>query len=111
MDFPYDIDGAVVKLNDLSDRSILGSTAKCPKWAVAYKYPPEKKESRVRDIVVQVGRTGVLTPKAVIEPVRLAGTTVTNATLHYQDFGLSQPIKSCNPPNSSITLVVGRNHR
>ena len=57
-----------------------------PRWAVAYKYPPEKKESRVRDIVVQVGRTGVLTPKAVIEPVRLAGTTVTNATLHNQDF-------------------------
>lgn len=86
MDFPYDIDGAVVKLNDLSDRSILGSTAKCPKWAVAYKYPPEQKESRVADIVVQVGRTGVLTPKAVLEPVRLAGTTVTNATLHNQDY-------------------------
>ena len=86
MDFPYDIDGTVVKLNDLSDRSILGSTAKCPKWAVAYKYPPEQKESRVADIVVQVGRTGVLTPKAVLEPVRLAGTTVTNATLHNQDY-------------------------
>ena len=80
MEFPFDIDGAVVKLNNLSDREILGSTAKCPKWAVAYKYPPEKKESRVMDIVVQVGRTGVLTPKAVLEPVRLAGTTVTNAT-------------------------------
>ena len=64
----------------------LGSTAKAPRWAAAYKYPPEKKESVVRDIVVQVGRTGVLTPKAVIEPVRLAGTTVTNATLHNQDF-------------------------
>lgn len=62
-----------------------GSTAKFPRWAVAYKYPPEKKESRVIDIVVQVGRTGVLTPKAVIEPVRLAGTTVSNATLHNQD--------------------------
>ena len=93
MDFPYDIDGAVVKLNDLSDRSILGSTAKCPKWAVAYKYPPEQKESRVADIVVQVGRTGVLTPKVVLEPVRLAGTTVTNATLHNQDYITEKDIR------------------
>lgn len=93
MDFPYDIDGAVVKLNNLSDRSILGSTAKCPKWAVAYKYPPEQKESRVADIVVQVGRTGVLTPKAVLEPVRLAGTTVTNATLHNQDYITEKDIR------------------
>ncbi|MCD7770093.1 MAG: NAD-dependent DNA ligase LigA [Oscillospiraceae bacterium] len=84
--YPYDIDGAVVKLNDLSQREDLGSTAKYPRWAVAYKYPPEKKPSRVVDILVQVGRTGVLTPKAVIEPIRLAGTTVTNATLHNQDF-------------------------
>ena len=84
--FPFDIDGAVIKINDLAQRRYLGSTAKFPRWAVAYKYPPEKKESRVRDIVVQVGRTGVLTPKAVIDPVRLAGTTVTNATLHNQDF-------------------------
>ena len=84
--FPFDIDGAVIKINDLAQRQYLGSTAKFPRWAVAYKYPPEKKESRVRDIVVQVGRTGVLTPKAVIEPVRLAGTTVTSATLHNQDF-------------------------
>ena len=93
MDFPYDIDGAVVKLNNLSDRTILGSTAKCPKWAVAYKYPPEQKESRVADIVVQVGRTGVLTPKAVLEPVRLAGTTVTNATLHNQDYITEKDIR------------------
>lgn len=85
-ELPYDIDGAVMKLNSLAGRERLGSTAKFPRWAVAYKYPPEKKESCVRDIVVQVGRTGVLTPKAVIEPVRLAGTTVTNATLHNQDF-------------------------
>ncbi len=84
--YPYDIDGAVVKLNDLAQREALGSTAKYPRWAAAYKYPPEKKPSRVVDIVVQVGRTGVLTPKAVIEPIRLAGTTVTNATLHNQDF-------------------------
>lgn len=85
-EFRYDIDGAVIKLNSLAGRQELGSTAKAPRWAAAYKYPPEKKESVVKDIVVQVGRTGVLTPKAVIEPVRLAGTTVTNATLHNQDF-------------------------
>ncbi len=85
-ELPYDMDGAVIKINDFSQREALGSTAKAPRWAVAYKYPPEKKESCVTDIVVQVGRTGVLTPKAVIEPVRLAGTTVTNATLHNQDF-------------------------
>ena len=86
MDYPFDIDGAVIKVNSLTDREVLGSTAKFPKWAVAFKYPPEQKPSRVVDIVVQVGRTGVLTPKAVLEPVRLAGTTVTNATLHNQDF-------------------------
>lgn len=85
-EFDFDIDGAVVKVNSLSDREILGSTAKFPRWAAAYKYPPEQKPSKVVDIVVQVGRTGVLTPKAVVEPVRLAGTTVTNATLHNQDF-------------------------
>ena len=84
--YPYDIDGAVVKINSLAQREQLGSTAKAPRWAAAYKYPPEVKESVVKDIVCQVGRTGVLTPKAVIEPVRLAGTTVTNATLHNQDF-------------------------
>jgi DNA ligase (NAD+) len=83
---PFDIDGAVVKLNSLAAREKLGSTSKAPRWAVAYKYPPEKKETRVVDITVQVGRTGVLTPKAVVEPVRLAGTTVTNATLHNEDF-------------------------
>ena len=86
MQYPYDIDGAVIKVDSLAQRTQLGSTAKAPRWAVAYKYPPEQKKSRVVDIVVQVGRTGVLTPKAVIEPVRLAGTTVTNATLHNQDF-------------------------
>lgn len=84
--YEFDIDGAVVKLNSLSDREVLGSTAKFPRWASAYKYPPEQKPSKVLDIVVQVGRTGVLTPKAVVEPVRLAGTTVSNATLHNQDF-------------------------
>lgn len=93
MEYPFDIDGAVVKVNALSDRAVLGSTAKFPKWAVAYKYPPEKKPSKVIDIVIQVGRTGVLTPKAVLEPVRLAGTTVTNATLHNQDYITEKDIR------------------
>jgi len=81
-----DIDGAVVKLNDIDLRRKVGATAKFPRWAAAYKYPPEIKPTVVEDIVVQVGRTGVLTPKAVVRPVRLAGTTVTNATLHNQSF-------------------------
>ena len=89
----YDMDGAVIKLNDLALREKLGSTAKCPKWAIAYKYPPEQKPSELVDIVVQVGRTGVLTPKAVLKPVRLAGTTVTNATLHNQDYITQKDIR------------------
>lgn len=88
-----DIDGAVVKLDDLAQREQLGSTAKFPRWAAAYKYPPEIKPTIVEDIVVQVGRTGVLTPKAVVRPVRLAGTTVTNATLHNQDFIFQRDIR------------------
>ena len=84
-ELPYDMDGAVIKINSLEQRALLGSTAKAPRWAVAFKYPPEKKESRVLDIVVQVGRTGVLTPKVIVEPVRLSGTTVSAATLHNQD--------------------------
>ncbi len=89
----YDIDGAVVKVNDLSQRQTLGSTAKFPRWAAAYKYPPEIKETVVEEILVQVGRTGVLTPKAVVRPVRLAGTTVTNATLHNQDFITAKDVR------------------
>ena len=91
--FTYDIDGAVIKLDDLSDREKLGATAKFPRWAAAYKYPPEIKPTVVEDIVIQVGRTGVLTPKAVVRPVRLAGTTVTNATLHNQDFITERDIR------------------
>ncbi len=82
----FDIDGAVIKVNSLRQRELLGSTAKCPKWAVAYKYPPEIKETKLTDIVIQVGRTGVLTPNAVLESVRLAGTTVSRATLHNIDY-------------------------
>ncbi len=88
-----DIDGAVVKVNDLVLRQRMGQTAKFPRWAAAYKYPPEIKDTVVEDIIVQVGRTGVLTPKAVVQPVRLAGTTVTNATLHNQDFIAERDIR------------------
>ena len=91
--YPFDIDGAVIKVDDLAQRQTLGSTAKFPRWAAAYKYPPEVKTSRLTDIVIQVGRTGVLTPKAVLEPVRLAGTTVSNATLHNQDFITEKDIR------------------
>lgn len=91
--YPFDIDGAVVKVNSLANREILGSTAKFPRWAAAYKYPPEEKATKLLDIVVQVGRTGVLTPKAVLEPVHLAGTTVTYATLHNQDFITERDIR------------------
>ena len=90
---PCDIDGAVIKVNDLAQRERMGATAKCPRWAVAYKYPPEIKDTVVEEIVIQVGRTGVLTPKAVVRPVRLAGTTVTNATLHNQDFITQRDIR------------------
>ena len=83
---PYDIDGVVIKVDDISERAVLGETASTPKWAVAYKFPPEIKETKLLDIVVQVGRTGVLTPNAVLEPVRLAGTSVSRATLHNIDF-------------------------
>ena len=92
-EYPYDIDGAVVKVNSLSDRATMGSTAKFPRWAAAFKYPPEQKEARVLDILVQVGRTGVLTPKASLSPVRLAGTTVTSASLHNQDYITEKDIR------------------
>ena len=81
-EFPFDIDGAVVKVDDLSQREQLGATAKFPKWAVAFKYPPEEKVTTLLDVEVQVGRTGALTPTAVFEPIQLAGTTVSRAVLH-----------------------------
>lgn len=81
----YDIDGAVVKLDSIAKRAVVGEGTTTPKWAAAYKYPPERKETKLVDIAIQVGRTGVLTPTAVLEPVRLAGTTVTRATLHNID--------------------------
>ena len=85
-DLPYDIDGVVIKVDDFAQREALGSTAKVPKWAVAYKFPPEEKNSKLLDIELNVGRTGVVTPVAVFEPVFLAGTSVSRATLHNQDF-------------------------
>ena len=85
-DLPFDIDGVVIKVDDFAQRELLGSTAKVPKWAVAYKFPPEEKNSKLLDIELNVGRTGVVTPVAVFEPVFLAGTSVSRATLHNQDF-------------------------
>ena len=83
---PFDIDGAVVKINSLRQRELLGSTTKVPRWAIAYKFPAEQKETKVEDIVLQVGRTGVITPNAVFTPVRIAGSTVSRATLHNADY-------------------------
>ena len=91
--YPYDIDGAVIKVDDFSLRQRLGSTAKVPKWAVAFKYPPEEKETKLLDIEINVGRTGALTPVAVFEPVWLAGTTVSRAVLHNQDYIDSKDIR------------------
>lgn len=91
-DLPYDIDGAVIKVNNLSFRDELGSTSKYPKWAVAFKYPPEEKETVLKNIEVAVGRTGALTPTAVFDPITLAGTSVSRATLHNEDFITSKEI-------------------
>ncbi|MBM6760996.1 NAD-dependent DNA ligase LigA [Megamonas hypermegale] len=85
-ELPYDIDGAVVKINDFAQRETVGATSKVPRWAVAYKYPPEEKETKVINIELSVGRTGRITPTAVFEPVQLCGTKVERATLHNQDF-------------------------
>jgi len=90
---PYDIDGMVIKIDELADRVTLGEGTKTPKWAVAYKFPPEQKPTKLEDIIIAVGRTGVLTPTAVLAPVRLAGTTVSRATLHNEDFILEKDIR------------------
>jgi len=92
-EFGFEIDGAVVKVNSLAQRELLGSTIKTPKWAAAYKYPAEKKQTKIKAIWVNVGRTGVLTPNAVLEPVRLAGTTVSRATLHNMDYITEKQIR------------------
>lgn len=90
---PYNIDGAVIKVNRFDQRSLLGSTSKFPKWAVAYKYPPEEKKTKLLDIEINVGRTGALTPTAVLEPVLIAGTTVGRASLHNQDYIAEKDIR------------------
>lgn len=92
-DLKFDIDGAVIKVNDLNSREKLGSTSKCPRWAIAYKFPAETKKTKLLDIVIQVGRTGVLTPNAVLTPVRVAGSTVSRATLHNLDYIKEKDIK------------------
>lgn len=89
----FGIDGAVVKVDDLKFREILGTTAKTPRWAVAYKYPPEKKETQLKDIICQVGRTGVITPMAILEPVKVAGSTISRTTLHNEDFIKEKELK------------------
>lgn len=85
-EIPFDIDGAVIKVDSLAQREEIGVTTKTPKWAVAYKYPPEKKETILEDIVIQVGRTGALTPVAILKPVRVAGSLISKTTLHNEDF-------------------------
>lgn len=89
----FGIDGAVVKIDDLSFREILGSTSKVPRWAVAYKYPPERKETILKDIICQVGRTGAITPMAILEPVKVAGSTISKTTLHNEDFIIDKDLK------------------
>lgn len=89
----FGIDGAVVKVDDIKFREILGTTAKTPRWAIAYKYPPETKETKLKDIVCQVGRTGVITPMAILEPVKVAGSTISKTTLHNQDFIKEKELK------------------
>ena len=92
-DLTFGIDGAVVKVDDLKLRQIMGTTSKVPKWAIAYKYPPEKKETILKDIVCQVGRTGVITPMAILEPVKVAGSTISKTTLHNEDFIKEKELK------------------
>ncbi len=89
----FGIDGAVIKIDDLDFRDILGSTTKVPRWAIAYKYPPEKKETKLKDIICQVGRTGAITPMAILEPVKLAGSTISKTTLHNEDFIKEKDLK------------------
>ncbi len=89
----FGIDGAVVKVDNLKFREILGTTAKTPRWAVAYKYPPEKKETKLKEIICQVGRTGVITPMAILEPVKVAGSTIAKTTLHNEDFIKEKQLK------------------
>lgn len=89
----FGTDGAVIKVDDLDLREVLGTNFKTPRWAIAYKYPPERKETILKDIVCQVGRTGAITPMAILEPVKLAGSTISKTTLHNEDFIISKDLK------------------
>lgn len=89
----FGTDGAVIKVDDLALREVLGTNFKTPRWAIAYKYPPERKETILKDIVCQVGRTGAITPMAILEPVKLAGSTISKTTLHNEDFIISKDLK------------------
>ena len=90
---PYEIDGIVIKVNDLNDQKKLGYTARCPKWAIAYKFPAEEVLTKVRDIIFTVGRTGQVTPSAILEPVRVMGSLISKATLHNEDYVVSKDIR------------------
>lgn len=92
-ELPYEIDGVVIKVNDISEQKELGFTAKVPKWATAYKFPPEHVMTRLTDIIFTVGRTGQITPNAVLEPVRVMGSTISRATLHNKDYCISKDIR------------------
>ena len=89
----FGIDGAVIKVDDLELREKMGVTFKYPRWAVAYKYPPEQKETTLKDISLEVGRTGVITPVAILDPIRLAGSTISKTTLHNEDFIKEKELK------------------
>ena len=92
-ELPFDIDGLVIKVNNLRHREILGQTTRSPRWAIAYKLPAEQKQTVLKDIIVQVGRTGVLTPTAILEPVRVSGSLISRATLHNEDYILEKDIR------------------
>ena len=101
----YDTDGAVLKVNAVYQQDILGATGKDPRWAIAFKFPPEQAETRLEDIVIQVGRTGVLTPTAVLTPVRLSGSTVSRATLHNEDFIKAKDIRIGDTVVINLSLI------
>lgn len=92
-ELPFEIDGMVVKLDDIDLREEVGNTSKAPKWAIAYKFPPERVKTKVKDIIVQVGRTGVITPTAILEPVKISGSIVSRATLHNEDYIIQKDIR------------------
>ena len=103
----FGIDGAVIKVDELDLRQKLGTTAKTPRWAIAYKYPPEQKQTILKDIICQVGRTGAITPMAILEPVKVAGSTISKTTLHNQDFIIEKDLKRGLKPRNIRVMIVG----